>query len=255
MGAVTFGIPIDLASALVEAGGLTAAVETGTYLGDSAIALRRLVPKVWSIELIPAIYERAKRRVHDDAIFLSCGYSPQVLAKIRDEVERPVLFWLDGHGGTIVGSDMPDGYPQCPVLEELAVIETYVSAAESCIMIDDARAFFGPMLQHNPEEWPTFLEVSDRLRAGANRYVTVLDDVIIAVPARLRSTVDSWWSSKLLERHGYEAMQLRIEQLADPTPREAAMRLARSLLPAGSRQKLSQWLFARGMRAPAPRKN
>jgi hypothetical protein len=42
VGIVTFGVPMDLAKSLVEAGQLQSAVETGTYLGDSAIGLRSL---------------------------------------------------------------------------------------------------------------------------------------------------------------------------------------------------------------------
>ena len=70
------------------------------------------------------------------------------------------------------------------------------------------------MLQHRPEDWPTFLEVADAL--GRDRYVTVLDDVVIGVPTELRPVVDDWWRGKLLERDGLEAHPYLIGKLMDP---------------------------------------
>ncbi len=256
MGAVIFGIPTDLAESLVMAGALTGAVETGTYLGDTAIALRKLVPKVWSVELIDSIYRRAQDHVgRRDGINLLLGYSPVVLEQLASEVGGPTLFWLDAHGKTGGVPDVPDGCIECPVLDEIAAIAKFPGAAESCILIDDARTLFGPMLAHNPAEWPTFIEVSDALRSIGDRYVTVLDDIVIAVPGSLRPVVDGWWRTKLRERHGYEAMQDRILQLSDPSPLEASLRLARSLLPAEPRDRLSKWLSGRGVKAPLPRRS
>lgn len=256
MGLVTFGVPMDLAKALVEAGQLKAAVETGTYLGDSAISLRSIVLEVWSVELLDEIYTQAQSNVGKrDGITLLKGYSPDVMSDIAEKVTGPALFWLDGHGGTDGVPEVASKYKQCPVVEELEAIEKFPSASGACILIDDARAFFGPMLQHNRDHWPTFLEIADRLRSGADRYVTVLDDVIIAVPSALRGTVDEWWRSKLAQRHGFEAMQERVQQLADPTPLEASLRLLRSLLPARERERVSTWLIEHGVKAPPPRQN
>jgi hypothetical protein len=254
VGVVTFGLPMDLAKSLVEAGQLQSAVETGTYLGDSAIGLRSLVGEVWSVELLEEIYAQAVTNVGARrGITLLQGYSPDVLSDIAERVTGPSLFWLDGHGGTSGVPDVASKFKQCPVMEELAAIATFLSAGDACILIDDARAFFGPMLQHNPEEWPTFLEVSDTLRAGGDRYVTVLDDVIIAVPVELRSTVDTWWRTKLEQRHGFEALQEKVAQLGDPAPLEAFLRFGRSLLPHTQREQVSDWLVKHGAKAPKPR--
>jgi hypothetical protein len=251
---VTFGVPMDLAKSLVSAGQLNSAVETGTYLGDSAIGLRSLVGEVWSVELLEQIYVQAVANVGARrGITLLQGYSPEVLAEVAAKVTGPSLFWLDGHGGTSGVPDVASRFKQCPVMEELAAISTFPQAADSCILIDDARAFFGPMLQHNPDEWPTFLEVSDTLRAGGERYVTVLDDVIIAVPAPLRSTVDAWWHTKLEQRHGFEALQEKVAQLGDPAPLEAFLRFGRSLLPHTQREQVSDWLVKHGAKPPKPR--
>lgn len=214
MGSVTFSIPIDLATALVEATGLRHAVETGTYLGGSALMLADVVEQVWSVELKPEILAEARERTaHRESIHLFEGYSPEVLPGILSQVDGPALYWLDGHGGTFGADDVPPHILECPVLDELAVIAQHPHANESVILIDDARAFFGPLLHHRPD-WPTFLEVADAL--GRDRYVTVLDDVVIAVPPALRATVDGWWTSKLKERDGMEAHPYLIAKLMDP---------------------------------------
>jgi hypothetical protein len=212
MGSVTFGIPLDLAERLVAAADLSCAVETGTYLGGSALALAELVDEVWSVELKPEILAQARSRIGDrPEIHLLEGYSPEVLPGVLQQVPGPALFWLDGHGGTFGANDVD--VPECPVLDELAAIAAFPYAAASVVLIDDARAFFGPLLHHRAEEWPTFLEVAAAL---GDRYVTVLDDVVIGVPWALRPVVDDWWRSKLSERDGLEAHAYLIGKLMDP---------------------------------------
>jgi hypothetical protein len=214
MGSVTFSIPFDLATALIRAAGLRYGVETGTYLGSSALMLAEVLDDVWSVELKPEILAQARERTaHQPNIHLYEGYSPQVLPTILEQVPGPALYWLDGHGGTFGANDVPAHILECPVLDELAAIAEHPHAARSVILIDDARAFFGPLLHHRPD-WPTFVEVAQAL--GTDRYVTVLDDVVIAVPADLRPAVDAWWIGKLQEREGLEAHTYLIKKLMDP---------------------------------------
>jgi hypothetical protein len=251
VGAVTFGVPLDLAAALIRAGNLQCAVETGTYRGDSALALRTLVPRVWSVEVLPELHKQAVANVAGrDGVHLLLGYSPEVLTKLAEEVDAAALFWLDAHGGTFGGDDLPTGYAQCPTMGEIDAISYYRHAADACILIDDARAFFGPMLQHNPDEWPTFLEVADKLRSDADRYVTVLDDVIIAVPSRLRSIVDDWWRDKLDSREGLEALQQRVLHAENPRPLVAFKRFARAIAPAPIRDGWTKWRIGRSNDRP-----
>lgn len=214
MGSVTFSIPFDLATTLVTAAGLRYGVETGTYLGGSALMLADVLDEVWSVELKPEILAQARERTaHRANIHLVEGYSPEVLPAILSQVPGPALYWLDGHGGTFGANDVPAHIKECPVLDELAVVATHPHAARSVILIDDARAFFGPLLHHR-RDWPTFLEVADAL--GRDRYVTVLDDVVIAVPQDLRRVVEDWWVGKLEEREGLEAHPYLIKKLMDP---------------------------------------
>lgn len=213
MGSVTFSIPIDLASALIEAAGLRYAVETGTYLGGTAGMLADLVDEVWTVELKPEILAQARERLAGkDNVHLVEGYSPEVLPALLAEVPGPALYWLDGHGGTFGADDVPADIKECPVLEEIACLAAHPFAPGSVVLIDDARAFFGTLLHHRPD-WPTFMEVAHAL---GDRYVTVLDDVVIAVPWDLRPVVDAWWRGKLEERDGLEAHPYLIKKLMDP---------------------------------------
>lgn len=214
MGSVTFSIPFDLASAMIEAAGLRYAVETGTYLGGTTAMLADLLDEVWSVELKPEILAQARERLAGKGnVHLVEGYSPDVLPGILEQVPGPALYWLDGHGGTFGADDVPAHILECPVLDELAAIEQHPHAAGSVILIDDARAFFGPLLHHRPD-WPTFVEIAQAL--GPDRYVTALDDVVIAVPKDLRSAVDAWWIGKLKERDGLDAHPYLIKKLMDP---------------------------------------
>jgi hypothetical protein len=170
MGAVSFGVPMPLANQLCDSLCLGAAVETGTFYGESARALGEIVPTVWSIERSPELHAAAKARFIDrpDLNFAQ-GYSAEVLPGILESVTTPGLFWLAGQwsGGETAGVGK-----ECPVLDET----------------------------HDPRQWPAFIDVLDGLRSSYLRFVTVLDDVIIAGPLRCRETVEAHWLDELAMR-------------------------------------------------------
>jgi hypothetical protein len=192
LGSVNLGIPTSLAKLLVAEVDLRVAVESGTYLGASAMSLSRLCEEVWTIEASRSLFEQASERLSSFGnVRVVLGSSPTLLPSILRDINRPALFWLDGHwsGGPTAG----DQY-ECPVLDEIRAIDEWNHADASCFLIDDARFFLGPPPPPNhPSEWPTFTEISDLLRRGADRYVTALDDVIIAVPSSHKRVVDSYW--------------------------------------------------------------
>ncbi len=241
MGALTFGIPKDLAETLVRSGNLRAAVETGTYRGESARFLASLVPDVWTIEVLPEFHNNAVKRLHHlEGVRTLLGPSEKLLAELAPQLEAPTLFWLDGHGGTFGGHDVPEGVQECPVLAELEAIDRSPGAASSCILIDDARAFLGPLLQHNDDEWPNLMQVADSLRLNHDRYVTILDDVIIAVPYPLRRVVDAWWTQKLRQRDNLDGPVYEMQRALNPTPKVAARLLLKSILPMSARERIQQ---------------
>lgn len=192
MGSTRPGVPLDLAVRLKESLGLLGAVETGTLLGDSAVQLARCFPQVWTIELSPEFHEAAQNR-HKNAAnvrFLQ-GSSPAHLKAIAGSTSGPLLYWLDAHwsAGETAGEDF-----ECPVIAEIDAIDGSTHAAESAILIDDARLFFGPPdPPHKREQWPTFMDIADHVRQRYARYVTALEDVIIAVPLEAQECVELYW--------------------------------------------------------------
>jgi hypothetical protein len=115
-------------------------VETGTFLGDMIYAMKDSFDRLYSIELAPDLFNRAKRRfAGDKRIIILQGDSATVLPGILAQVNEPCLFWLDGHYS---GGSTAKGKTDTPVEEELKrildhPIKTHV------IIIDDARWFTG----------------------------------------------------------------------------------------------------------------
>ena len=201
VGSVRFGIPQDLAADLVEAGPFRAAVETGTYKGESAAFLRTLCPRVWSIELSPAQHAEATAAYGGIAgLSFAQGNSATILPDLLEGIGEPALFWFDGH---VMPGDPNFGAAECPVIAEIEAVNAWSHGPASCILIDDAVLFHAaPQFGLRPAEWPMITEVVDLLRAGTDRYVTVLDDVVIAGPMEFRAVVDRWWGRVIAERGG-----------------------------------------------------
>ena len=186
--------PKTLAVELERELSLTRAVETGTYTGGGALALAEIFGSVVTIEVSPAMYSGALERLRDaPSIEPVLGDSREVLPRLVDGSE-PTFFWLDGHwsGGETGGVEA-----ECPVLEELAAIAA--GHPDDCITIDDARLFAAPPPPpHDPAHWPTLVELFDAVRAARpTAHVTVVGDVVVAVPARAKDLVDAWGRQEL----------------------------------------------------------
>lgn len=192
MGSVRPGIPLTLVTRLKEALGLTFAVETGTYFGESAIALADQFEHVWTIELSESLWKRALENHADvsNVTFMN-GSSDKVIGDV--EVSGPTLYWLDGHwsAGVTAGE-----LNQCPVLEEIRAIDRMPAGGQSALLIDDARHFLappGPPMAR--EQWPSIAQVFDELRARHDRYVTIVEDVVVAVPKQAQRLVEDYGMS------------------------------------------------------------
>jgi hypothetical protein len=237
MGEVRFSCPPDLMKALVVTSGIDAAIETGTFEAEGTLLLREAVSRVWTVELDEALYERATTDHGDRAgVTFLLGSSDEVLTKLLAEVDEPVVFWLDAHGGMVDHRSRDVLNPagentQCPLIGELQAIRSFRHAASSCILIDDARVFLGPLPQLRAGDWPSLVDVIDLLRTDADRYITILDDVVIAVPASLRPVVDEWWLSQITGRDGRDAHQQALWEAHNPKPRVAARLLIKSVTP------------------------
>ena len=181
------GVPDQLGVALRDALGLTRAVETGTYRGGGARSLAHMFDSVVTVELSPELHASAATALADlRHVTALCGNSADVLPGLAD-ASIPTLWFLDGHwsGGETAGEEA-----ECPVLGEIAALRA--GHVDDCVVIDDARLFAAPPPPpHDPNQWPTLLEVFDALReARGDQHVTVLDDLVIAGPTRAKPVVD-----------------------------------------------------------------
>jgi hypothetical protein len=220
-------VPPDLVSTLRDAGGIRTAIETGTFKGNGALVLAEIFDQAYSIELLPEIWQAVQDKYSDidNLVFVNAD-SPVGLRDLGAYIHEPVVFWLDAHAGmlyTPTGSRerTPDdertsggAETQCPLLDEIhAIDECFSGAPESCVLVDDARAFVTPLLGRRDEDWPPLMDVLDALRAKNRRFVTILDDIIIAVPLSLRSAVENWRQKKLHARRGQEFFAYELSQL------------------------------------------
>ena len=206
-----------LAQMFRDALGLTVAVETGTYMGEGAQALSSVFPRVWSIELSEELYSSAVGRLAAPGLNFIHGSSVEVLPNLMTDVGEPALFWLDGHysGHGTAGVDL-----EVPLLDEIAAIDASAVGARSALLIDDARLFLGPPPPpHKPDHWPTFMVIADLLRSDHLRYVTLFEDMIIAVPPDARTIVERYY---LLKSYP-EVVPLSVKLPVDGPPPDACL--------------------------------
>jgi hypothetical protein len=153
---------------------LTVFVETGTYRGDMVAAMKPLFHKIYSIELGDKLFAAAKRRFEQDPhIELLHGDSGKELGGIIERIDRPALFWLDGHYSA---GDTARGDRDTPIHDELEQILRAPDLGH-VIIIDDARCF------GSDPAYPTIQALSEhvlsrRPRAG----IAVADDSIRITP-------------------------------------------------------------------------
>jgi hypothetical protein len=110
-------------------------VETGTYMGETAWALRREFDRIETIELEPTLARLARvrfkkvRNVHAQE-----GDSASVLPRILVVLTEPALFWLDAHPGT----DRSARDAPIPLRAELAAIGQHPVGGH-VVLIDDLK--------------------------------------------------------------------------------------------------------------------
>ncbi len=160
-------------------------VETGTFRGDMVAAMRPFFGRIVSIELSATLAAAARRRfAGSPQIEIIEGDSAAALRTVVATLDRPALFWLDGHYS---GPGTARGEGDTPVIAEL---ETIYASRQGCgaaalphaVLIDDARLF------GTDPAYPT-IEGLRRLLAtlaggiGFVREVEVADDIIRLLPA------------------------------------------------------------------------
>lgn len=149
-------------------------VETGTYLGDMCLAMRRRFRAIYSIELDRRLHQRAMALFAGDPhVTVLHGDSAATLPRILDDVDVPCLFWLDGHYSSGVTAR---GSVDYPIIAELGHIGAH-PVDRHVVPIDDAGLFTGT------DGTPSLSEVIAAARAAApDHRIEVTHDVIIVAP-------------------------------------------------------------------------
>ena len=120
--------------------GIPILVETGTYRGEMVRAMSAQFQKIYSIELSPELYQKAKETFSSfPHIHLLQGDSTILLPHLLQQISEPCLFWLDAHYS---GEETARGNSETPIMAELECILRHPSRRHA-ILIDDARCFDG----------------------------------------------------------------------------------------------------------------
>lgn len=127
-------------------------IETGTYLGDTSIALSRKSPKVVTLEPQHELYEfsslRLKARKNVSCLF---GASEEQFTKALELVSDKANIWLDGHYS---GDVTYLGATETPLHFELQVIAEHLPKFTALrIFIDDIRCC--PEEESQSNSYPT----------------------------------------------------------------------------------------------------
>ena len=148
-------------------------VETGTYLGETLGYISRTGIRCTSIELSQELYEAARKRFHGHKnVMLVQGDSGQKLPMLLKKINKPVLFWLDGHYSCGITAS---GEIHTPISSELQAILTH-SIKEHVILIDDARCFDGK------NDYPHLDELLRIIREEGSYSAEVSADIIRLIP-------------------------------------------------------------------------
>ena len=133
-------------------GGSKAWIETGTYVGDGALAISEFAQVLHTIEPSKDLSDSALKRVKvKNNIYLHVGTSENLLPKILETLiqdgYKDLSLWLDGHysgGETFLGN------LETPIISELETVGRYsTSFPNMSIIIDDLRCFNPKISEYN----------------------------------------------------------------------------------------------------------
>ena len=113
-------------------------VETGTYYGEMVAAMKTHFDRIYSIEFVPELADRAARKFTGDShVRIFCGDSRVVMPEVLALLKAPALFWLDAGYYGWVGKQGD----QQRLSAELEMILSH--PFRHIILLDDARGLTG----------------------------------------------------------------------------------------------------------------
>lgn len=154
---------------------ITTFIETGTYLGTTVQTVKNNFSKIFTIEIDPKLYKRAKVKFQrNPKIILNLGNSSKILPEILKRINIPCLFWLDAHYS---GGITSKGKSATPIISELQTILKH-KVKTHLILIDDARDFIGK------NDYPTTQELKQLITKSKSYQLRIEKDIIIIYPIK-----------------------------------------------------------------------
>ena len=207
MGLIRMGPPQKLIEKLAHSFEIQNFVETGTYHGGTALWATSIFENVLTIESSSELHRQLiNKHGHTPKLELIFGDSREKLEEITHSVKTPTVFWLDAHWS---GGETSGATDQCPLLEELEIIQSFSS--DTYLLIDDARLFLSPpQPPHDVDQWPSISQIIGILRAHSpNDYIVVIEDCIISVPAHAKPLLVSYCQA--VNQEAWEAYSAKLK--------------------------------------------
>ena len=144
-------------------------VETGTFLGETTLAMSGIFERCWTVEIDKALYEQALRKFDGRKNITALhGDSATRIVDILSDVDAPAIFWLDGHYSR---GKTGRGAIDTAIVNELSRIFEH-PIKEHVILVDDAREFLGV------NGYPTIKALYRFVRARSPYRMRVSNDII-----------------------------------------------------------------------------
>lgn len=208
-GVETGGVPMDLIKSINDGFNVPYFVETGTAGGESIMLASEIFTKCYTIELVDNITPYRDFPINVEFIK---GNSGEMIYKIMSKLlGEYTVFWLDAHysAPTDDAPNTPDGYIECPIMDELNAISVHQKAI---IIIDDARLFLGAVpAPLDPRKWVSVSDIFTTFsQKFPNHHYTIVDDYIICVPAEMKDNLNKEWIARYKKRYPSGIEQTRM---------------------------------------------
>ena len=110
-------------------------IESGTLNGETTFQIEPLFDEVYTVEINERFYKRVVEKYKGNKIQFILGNSSQKFIEFLPMINKPAIFFLDGHWS---GGDTGRCEKDCPLYEELDIINKMFKH-EAILIVDDMR--------------------------------------------------------------------------------------------------------------------